>query len=361
MLVQHLQIKSVNAHRSNNGMHSLLQQDDNIDILLIQEPWFYTVATICSDTDPEGMQQKGIPLNDKWVTHLPQHTQSDTCKVAIYTAKLLNQTIKIHYDHPLATLESMVADVMDDDQVILQLYNIYHKVPERGHGLCTLLTHDLNDLIPTAVLGDFNTHSLWWSLVGQPPSSWARDLTNWFNAQGLTCLNPHDTPTWYNPLTCNATPTTIDLALINKAAAFLGQIRDLHISDGPILLSDHASLMLTFYPITSLHLILPPAPARYNADPKLKDDWQKTFKHLMETCQPTPNDLNLNTLITNFDTHIQAACKATLKPRRNPHPKGARWWMEECTHLHTAAHSAPPGPMCKSASRALQLGVSHVK
>jgi hypothetical protein len=76
-------------------MHALLQQHDNIDILLIQEPWFYTVATICSDTDPEGTQQKGVPLNDKWVAHLPQHTQTNTCKVATYVTKTLNPSIKI--------------------------------------------------------------------------------------------------------------------------------------------------------------------------------------------------------------------------------------------------------------------------
>jgi len=97
--------------------------------------------------------------------------------------------------------------------------------------------------------------------------------------------------------------------------------------------------MLTFYPITSLHLIPPPAPAGYNTDPKLKDEWQKTFKlHVNNQAnnqQPTSDDLD--TLITDFDTLIQTTCKATLKPQRNPHPKGARWWTDECTRLHTAA------------------------
>jgi hypothetical protein len=95
MSIQQLQIMSVNAHRSNNSMHAILQQYEDVDILLIQEPWFYTIATLRSDTNPEGMQQKGIPFNNKWVPHLPRHTQSDTCKVAIYVAKSRNQTIKI--------------------------------------------------------------------------------------------------------------------------------------------------------------------------------------------------------------------------------------------------------------------------
>jgi hypothetical protein len=118
-------------------------------------------------------------------------------------------------------------------------------------------------------------------------------------------------------------------------------------------------LTLTFYPITSLHLIPPLAPAGYNADPKLKEDWQKTFKDLVNNRQPTPDDLN--TLITDFDSLIQTACKATLKPQRNPHPKGAKWWTDKCTHLHTTARSAPPGPACKTASKALKLGIAHVK
>ena len=84
---------------------------------------------IHSDTDPEGTLQKGVPLNDKWVTHLPQHTKDNTCKVAIYATKHFNLVIKIRYNHPLAMLDSMVIDILDDDQVVLHIYNIYHTIP----------------------------------------------------------------------------------------------------------------------------------------------------------------------------------------------------------------------------------------
>jgi hypothetical protein len=224
--------------------------------------------------------------------------------------------------------------------------------------------HDLDNLTPTVVMGNFNTHSPQWSLAGQPASSWGQDLTEWFDLQGLTCLNPlnpHDTPTWYDPSIRDASPSVINLTLVNEAAIFSGQTGDLYVSDGPFPLTDHAALTLMFYPITSLHLILPPTPAGYNADPKLKDDWQKTFRQLESTC-PTPTvESDLNTLIANLDNLIQTTCKATLKPRHNPHPTGAQWWTEECTHLHTTARSAPPGPERKATSKALKLGVSHTK
>jgi hypothetical protein len=72
--------------------------------------------------------------------------------------------------------------------------------------------------------------------------------------------------------------------------------------------------MLTFHLITGLHLILPPALVGYNADPKLKDDWQKTFKCLVATCPTSVTNLNLDALITDFDHLIQSTCKAILKP-----------------------------------------------
>jgi hypothetical protein len=46
-----LVVKSVNVHRSNNRHHAILQKDD-ADILLIQEPSYITIATLCSDTEP---------------------------------------------------------------------------------------------------------------------------------------------------------------------------------------------------------------------------------------------------------------------------------------------------------------------
>jgi hypothetical protein len=125
---------------------------------------------------------------------------------------------------------------------------------------------------------------------------------NWFDLQGLTYLNPCDTSIWYNPSTCNASPLIINLTLITKAAAFSGQIGDLHVSNSPLPLTDHVVLTLTFYPITSLHLVPLPTSAGYNANPKLKDNWQKTFRHL-KSFQPTLTD-NLNTLITDFDNLI---------------------------------------------------------
>jgi hypothetical protein len=75
----------------------------------------------------------------------------------------------------------MVLDIIDDKNVTLRLANVYHQVPDRGHDLHTLFSTNVDDLTPTAILGNFNTHSPRWSLPGKPESSWGRQLTNWLD------------------------------------------------------------------------------------------------------------------------------------------------------------------------------------
>jgi hypothetical protein len=66
-------------------------------------------------------------------------------------------------------------------------------------------------------------------------------------------------PTWFDP-SDHTPPSILDLTFINEAAAFSGQIDNLQITEGPYPLTDHAALTLTFFPITSLHLVPPLAP-----------------------------------------------------------------------------------------------------
>jgi hypothetical protein len=210
-----------------------------------------------------------------WDTHLPCHGPNDTCKVAIYTKKSIALHIKLHTDHPIANLNTMVIDV-SDDTITLRLINVYHEVPNRRHRLCNLFQHDLNETIPMAVLGDFNTHGYRWSINPFNPSPWTPQLHEWLDLQGLTCLNPSNMPTWFDLSNC-AQPSTLDLAFVNEAACFSGQIGDLSISDGPELLTDHTSLTLPFYPITSIALLPPPAPKGYKVDTAHQEAWTKAF------------------------------------------------------------------------------------
>jgi hypothetical protein len=358
MFITEIKIMSVNAHRSNACMHALLQSDDS-HILLIQEPWHYTVATLCSDTEPEGTPQKGLPSNNRWTAHLPRLRPNKTAKVAIYTKKTLieGENFRILHQHPLTNRNSMVLDIINDNNTTLHLVNVYHQVPNWGHDLHALLSANVDDLIPTAILGDFNIHSPHWSLPNKPESSWGRQLTDWLDQQGLTCINTPDMPMWFDTSE-HSTPSILDLTFVNEAVVFSGQIDDLQISEGPYPLMDHAALMLTYLPITSLKLVPPPAPRGYRVDPTKHKEWTATFTtSLRKTDQPK----DLKTAIHHLDTAIETACKESLEPRCNPHLHGVPWWNDECTQAQAKTRATRPGPACKSATKILKQTILDTK
>jgi hypothetical protein len=73
MSLHQIRVKLVNMHQSNAWTHSMLENGSEFEIILIQEPWFDIVATLCSDTDPTGVSQLGVTIHSQWDAHLPKH------------------------------------------------------------------------------------------------------------------------------------------------------------------------------------------------------------------------------------------------------------------------------------------------
>src|SRR6266851_3301022 len=128
MSVHYIRVKSVNMHCDNSRIHTLLHKDHKISILLIQEPWYRTVVTLRSNTDLAGLPQLGTPINPQWEVFTPKLTPDGTCKVLAYVRKALvdSHLVRHRPDHPLATPNSMVLDLYEDDTVSMQIVNIYH-------------------------------------------------------------------------------------------------------------------------------------------------------------------------------------------------------------------------------------------
>ncbi len=156
----------------------MLQKDSNVQILLLQEPWFGTVATTRSDTDPKGHAQRGPPANPTWEMFLPQLTYADTCKAMAYVHKDLvdNHTVVHHPNHPLTTLHSVILDIFKDptldDMPSLQVVNVYYP-PAQDHTLGLIFHHHINNTTLTLLIGNFNTHTPQWLMAGKTLSWWA--------------------------------------------------------------------------------------------------------------------------------------------------------------------------------------------
>jgi len=273
---------SVNMNRQSPLTHSLLQTC-TADIILIQEPWIRTITTARSDSDPLGTAIPGTTNNNMWECFLPSFTDPKQVHVAAYVKFDLARTFSIHNNlsHPLSTLESMVLDFSFEEET-LRIVNVYHRVPDKPshHNLLHLLSSELDPLLPTLLLGNFNTHSHIWSFPYSTISPWATDLVDWFDNQGLELLNPPCVAMWESSRD-DRHPSVLDLALINEAAAISGQISNLHISFQESISSDHAALCLLWYPAESIAITPPPSPSGYAVDDLLIDSWLKIFGPLL--------------------------------------------------------------------------------
>src|SRR5712691_5144800 len=213
-----IRIASVNLHKSSVTAHGLLQKS-NFDIILVQEPWYGRINTLRNDDDPDGTAVLGTTHNDMWECFLPCHAPEDICKVSAYVRADLARSafVRNRVDLPLASPCNMALDLVFETEV-LRLVNIYHRVPDRGHGLHQVFSTELDPVISTAVFGDFNTHSRSWSFPAATPSSWASRLEDWFEDNSLSLLNPPAVATWDGRR--DQRPSIIDLALLNEAAIF---------------------------------------------------------------------------------------------------------------------------------------------
>ena len=339
MSKQPICIISVNMRRRNAAFSAFLQTTD-FDIVLVQEPWFHPIRTARSDFDPEGAEVLGTIQNDQFLTYLPIHSGTDICKVAIFVCAELARSISIIplLAHPAASLSSMVMDIIAGDETLC-VYNIYHDCPESGHGLQHLLTHSLEDTIPTVLLGDFNTHSPTWSLPGKATSAWAGALEDWFDKEGLTIQNPPGVPTWHG--TDKQHPSVLDLMLLNEAALFADQMSPLTISFKHSIGSDHAALSTAWYPLLSFP-VLPPEPLPgFAIDDALKEQWCVAFRKLH--CQDIVDTLSLEAAAQCLEDDINCTCAKFFPRRHAPDPRGACWWNADCSTAISLVNAASAG------------------
>ena len=128
MSLPSLKVMLVNMHYNNNRIHALLQNNDDIHILLIQELWFGTIATLRSNNDPASKTQLRAPTNPMWDLHTPRHAPTDTCKVVAYTRKSTTSTICNITSHPMVSLNTMIMilNILNNTAITLCIINIYH-------------------------------------------------------------------------------------------------------------------------------------------------------------------------------------------------------------------------------------------
>lgn len=274
-----LHILQLNCFKKHDTTQELLQLDD-VDILLLQEPW----------TNPFNFS---IPTHQMWhnitpYDHIPKDAQTKFC-TCIYVARkhpVQNISILPSGNTFITALELRTGDMKIPKIRVMSFYNR----PSTNEGLPLLQTwleQNLDRNIPTIIGMDANLHHNQWNPATRTnvhPAS--RDLIRTCGTAGFKVISEKGVPTFYPQR--NGSPSTIDLTWGNWALTKHKVIcKTLTQTFG----SDHQALQIRIPQITSLE-----SPTRNTAS--LKTLNQATYQAVVEN--------RLSTLSTTFENKEQA-------------------------------------------------------
>jgi len=330
-------IVSVNMRRRNPLFIAFLQAT-HADIMMVQEPWFGHLIPSRSDTNPDGDEVHGFAAHPGWEIFAPKHQKGDICKVVTYVRQtlLMSRDVRVVslVDHHIASPSSQALEVSISGSVFV-LINIYHHVVQHRPSLTHILRSPLDSVLPTYVVGDFNTHSSTWSFPGATVSSWASPLKDWFEDSDLTLMNPAGFATHRGE--ARQRDSIIDLALLNDSALCTGRFSPLSVSFPDSLGSDHAALLIDWLPPYEPLPYVPTLLPGFVLDDSLVASWTKDFASL-----PTPPISDIDSLsrtVDALDTDIYSVSGKLFKRWHTPDFRGLRWWNLHCEAALTAVTS----------------------
>jgi Reverse transcriptase (RNA-dependent DNA polymerase)/Endonuclease-reverse transcriptase len=342
-----INIASVNMRRRNAMTHALLHSSPVDHIILIQEPWFDRIGTARKDTAKDGVDILGGVASPGWEAHYPTVPEGGRAKVMAYTRKrswehtnspsiFTTTTRRDLCAHPCI----MILDLSFDDRT-WRIINFYNDIRDQS-ALDALLAIDLDPIVPTLVVGDFNTHSRSWSPSDIRPSPWAEKLEEWAVGNLLVLANEPGTITRRGAE--HERDSTIDLTWYNDAAIEEAAFGNWSLDWAGSLGSDHALTRVQGSLIRTARL--PESDSQdlgYVIDEEKAAEWSRRFKDELGPPPPLPDQPTaeeVETLANCVHNALQNATAATMKRRRPFHPKGAPWWNADCAQVTESLRAA---------------------
>jgi hypothetical protein len=328
-------IASVNMRKRNAVTHTLLNSDSNTHLMLIQEPWFNAIGTARKDSARQGTDVLGGVASPAWEIHYPGYTEGQRPKVMAYSRKQAregNNTTNFSIVPRLDVCTHLTIQVLDliFDKEKWRVINFYPNVRDNSC-LQKLLEIDIDAIIPTLVIGDFNTHSRAWSPTNTTQSRWAGRLEEWAARNLLTLAN--------NPREItrkgagHERDSVIDLAWYNKAAVQAATFMGLSIDWEGSLASDHAMLHMTGRTRDKSENQNLETDLGFLIDPERSEDWTGVFKEKSSAYpfQTNPTVEAVKEAAAAFTADIHQTNEEVFRRRKPSHPKAAPWWNAACS------------------------------
>ena len=215
-MLKNLKIFLQNVRKSNFLINTVLEVNQDFDIIFIQEPLWTTLRSIPSTTNPKGIPLLGVPNHPNWLTFAREpFSSNDFPRVITYINVRLSSLCFSFRKDIINHIDILLASFFNNN-TIFWIMNVYS---DSSHTTLKYLKNtevNLSNLIIMA--GDFNIRNSIWNLVFPHHSTFSDNLMIVANSFNLELLSPtHNVSTRYSDLD-NSSNSTINLMFLQSGS-----------------------------------------------------------------------------------------------------------------------------------------------
>ena len=215
-MLKNLKIFLQNVRKSNFLINTVLEVNQDFDIIFIQEPLWTTLRSIPSTTNPKGIPLLGVPNHPNWLTFAREpFSSNDFPRVITYINVRLSSLCFSFRKDIINHIDILLASFFNNN-TIFWIMNVYS---DSSHTTLKYLKNtevNLSNLIIMA--GDFNIRNSIWNLVFPHHSTFSDNLMIVANSFNLELLSPtHNVSTRYSDLD-NSSNSTINLMSLQSGS-----------------------------------------------------------------------------------------------------------------------------------------------
>ena len=323
MIVKDLKIFSQNVRKNNFVINTILETNNNFDIIFIQELSWTTIRSISSSADSKGVPLVGVINHPNWLVFARKPDITNDCpKVIIFVNIRLSS---FHF--------SFCKDIIDHRDIILvsffinsKLFWVMNVYSDSSHSVIKYLKNtEINIHNILVMTGDFNIHDSLWDPLFNHHSSISNDLIVIANSFNLNLLVPiNQVPTRYSDNDNNSN-SVIDLMFLCCNSS---ELNNHSIHPNWHLTSDHALLMITI-PINEENINLHKRTISKNSDEENLFIKEVIISFLKLDTSNILDISQLEKIVTDFANIVESAwTKKSKIINIMKHSKS--WWNNDC-------------------------------
>ena len=161
MILKDLRIFSQNVHKSNFLINTILEVNQDFNILFIQEPSWTTLRSIPSHTNPEGTPLLGVPNHLNWLTFARKLSSPNKSPRVIIYINIRLLSLRFSFRKDIVNHRDIILTFFFNNNFTFWIMNVYS---DSSHTVLKYLKDTEVNLLNLLIMAsDFNIRDSFWN------------------------------------------------------------------------------------------------------------------------------------------------------------------------------------------------------